>query len=79
MAGRQGIGKGRLNVGFIASMPGRGTEVREDSSDCLETAGMPGGTILKQENLPLGRHAAGGMADAGELRDLAKQIAAKID
>ena len=34
--------------------------------------------IPRWEGVPLGRHAAGGMADAGELRVLAKEIAAQI-
>ncbi len=34
--------------------------------------------IPRWEGVPLGRHAGGGMADMGELRVLAEQIAAKI-
>jgi histidine triad (HIT) family protein len=34
--------------------------------------------IPRWEGVPLGRHAAGGMADPGELKVLAEQIAAKI-
>lgn len=34
--------------------------------------------IPRWEGQPLGRHAAGGMADVGELKALAEQIAAKI-
>lgn len=34
--------------------------------------------IPRWDGVPLGRHAAGGMADPGELGDLARQIAAKI-
>jgi len=35
--------------------------------------------IPRWEGQPLGRHGQGGMADAGELAALAKQIAAQID
>ena len=35
--------------------------------------------IPRWEDLPLGRHGAGGMADADELRVLARDIAAQID
>jgi histidine triad (HIT) family protein len=34
--------------------------------------------IPRWEDVPLGRHAGGGMADLDELKDLAAQIAAKI-
>ena len=34
--------------------------------------------IPRWEGVPLGRHAAGGMADLAELKDLAEQIASKI-
>jgi histidine triad (HIT) family protein len=34
--------------------------------------------IPRWDGVPLGRHAAGGMADLAELKDLAEQIASKI-